>query len=149
MGLTKPKKVAEKTLEELLPPRSNPAGAEQIMSGYQGIDIVGGIVDGIAVKGAEWEIIITSSSASNTISSSLAEISHCYGSTNNSGFMNSSGAVALCDNTLYLVSKSGSTQSPTYKGSTAVVTFNGGTISCNSSTFRNMYLLFLYDKNGG
>ncbi len=99
--------------------------------------------------GAEWEIITTSSSVGATVSSSLAGITHCYGSTNNSGFMTSAGAVGLCDNTLYWVSKSGSNQSPTYTGRTAQVSFNGGTISSNGSNFRNMSLLFLYDENGG
>ena len=141
-----------KTLAQLLPSRSNPAGANEILTGYQGISSTGAVVNGSYVPpaaGAEWEIIITSSSASNTVSSSLAGISHCYGSTNNNGFMTSAGAVGLCDNTLYWISKSGSNQSPTYRGSTSTVTFNGGTISSNGSNFRNMSLLFLYDENGG
>ena len=141
-----------KTLAQLLPSRSNPAGANEILSGYQGISSTGDVVSGAYVPpaaGAEYEIIITSSSASSTVSSSLAGITHCYGSTNNKSFMNSAGAVGLCDNTLYWISKSGSTSSPTYKGSTANVTFNGGTITSSGSNFRNMNLLFLYDANGG
>jgi hypothetical protein len=47
---TEGRQVGTLTVDKLLPELSNPAGAEQILSGYQGIGADGGIIDGSMIE---------------------------------------------------------------------------------------------------
>lgn len=73
------------TITDLLPTRSNPAGSEQILSGYQGIDLSGEIVEGVAKAGGGYEIVETAATTLNnggamTVYHTLGNISGFYSS---------------------------------------------------------------------
>ena len=71
------------TITDLLPSRSNPAGSEQILSGYQGIDSNGAIINGIAEAGGKYEIVEVAASTSNSTTfnfyTTLSNATKCFG----------------------------------------------------------------------
>ena len=137
-----------------LPELENPAGSEQILSGYQGIDSDGNVIEGTyePVPSVEWEMITISSnlnttgSTNNYISTfnySLGGVSHAVGGTTSKS-ISSSRVHTLIDNSIYCNNSSDGLGTVSYNN--GVATMKWKYTRTWESTIK---ILLVYDKAEG